>query len=268
MASQEGARRRWLITGISSGIGQALAAAALARGDHVVGTARDDATLARFGALDRATALRADMSDLAQVRALVDQAIAVGPVDILVNNAGQSLFGAFEETSVEEVRALFDVNVLGPWALAQAILPHFRARGSGTIVQISSGCGLNGTPGLSGYCASKFALEGFTEALAQEVAGFGIHTMLVEPGAIATRFISHGTREAAARIPDYAFLSGQGKAALDGYYAAAASPPESVAAAILAALDRDELPLRLLIGDDMRGPVGDKAIAFAALAAG
>lgn len=258
--------RRWLITGISSGIGQVLATAALALGDHVVGTARDEAALARFATQDRATAIRADMSDLAQVRALADQAIASGHVDILVNNAGQSLFGAFEETSVEEVRALFDVNVLGPWALAQAMLPHFRARGSGTIVQISSGCGLNGTAGLSGYCASKFALEGFTEALAQEVAGFGIRTMLVEPGAIATRFISHGTQEVATRLPEYAFLSGQGKAVLDGYYATAASPPESVANAILTALDREELPLRLLVGDDMQAAVRYKAAALGALA--
>ena len=257
--------KRWLITGISSGIGQALATAALARGDHVVGTARDEAALAHFGVQERAIALRADMGDTAQVRALAGQAIAVGPIDILVNNAGQSLFGAFEETSVEEVRALLDVNVLGPWALTQAMLPHFRAHGRGTIIQLSSGCGLNGMAGLSGYCASKFALEGFTEALAQEVAGFGIRTMLVEPGAIATRFISHGTREAAGRMPEYGFLSGQGKAALDGYYATAANPPETVADAILAALDRDELPLRLPVGDDMQAAVRHKAAALGAL---
>lgn len=264
MASQ----RRWLITGISSGIGEALATAAIARGDHVIGIARDEAALARFATNGDglATPLRADMSDPLQVRDLASRSIAIGPVDILVNNAGQSLFGAFEETSVDEVRALFDVNVLGPWALTQAMLPHFRARGSGTIIQMSSGCGLNGMAGLSAYCASKFALEGFTEALAQEVAGFGVRAMLVEPGAIATRFISHGTSEAAARLPDYAFLSGQGKAALDSYYVAAASPPESVANAIMAALDRDELPLRLLVGADNHGPVRQKAAALAALA--
>jgi len=267
MASQRESGRRWLITGISSGIGQALATQALARGDHVIGTARDPEACTCFveAGQGRAVALAADMSEPAQVQDLAARAIAIGPIDILVNNAGQSLYGAFEETSLEEVRALFAVNILGPWALTQAMLPHFRARGTGTIIQISSGCGLNGVPGLSAYCASKFALEGFTETMAQEVAGFGIRTMLVEPGAVATRFISHGTRETAARLPDYAFLSGAGKAALDGYYAAAASPPDHVADAILRALDSDQLPSRLLVGEDLKGPVRQKAAALNAL---
>lgn len=261
--------RRWLITGISSGIGAALAKAALARGDHVIGTGRDAAALARFEAegTGRATGLVADMSDLAQVADLAQRALAAGPIDILVNNAGQSLFGAVEEVGLDEARALFDVNLFGPWALTQALLPHFRARGAGTIVQLSSGCGLNGTPGLGAYSASKFALEGLTETLALEVAAFGIRAMLVEPGAIATRFISHGTREARARIADYGFLSGQGKAVLDSYYATAASPPEQVAEAILTALDGETLPFRLLVGEDMREPVRQKAAALAALSA-
>lgn len=259
-------KRRWLITGISSGIGAALAQAVLARGDRLVGIARDPAALAPFADDADATILRADMSDPAQVRDAVTAAISGGDIDILVNNAGQSLFGAFEETSVAEVRALIDVNLLGPWTLTQALLPHFRARGAGTIVQISSGCGLNGTPGLAAYCATKFALEGMTETLAIEVAGFGITTMLVEPGAIATRFVSHGTRESQTRLPAYAFLSGQGKAMLEGYYATAASPPEVVASAILAALDSDTPPARLLVGDDMREPVRQKAAALTILA--
>ncbi|AEG51158.1 short-chain dehydrogenase/reductase SDR [Sphingobium chlorophenolicum L-1] len=262
--------RRWLITGISSGIGAALAKAALARGDHVVGTARTEEARAAFeaGGAGRATGIVADMSDPAQVAALADRALAAGPVDIVVNNAGQSLFGAAEEVDLDDARNLFEVNFFGPWALTQALLPHFRSRGSGTIVQLSSGCGLNGTPGLSAYCASKFALEGLTETLALEVAAFGIRAMLVEPGAIATRFISHGTQEAHVRIPDYDFLSGQGKAVLDGYYATAASPPEFVADAILTALDGETLPLRLPVGDDMRGALAHKASAFAALADG
>lgn len=261
-----GSKQRWLITGVSSGIGAALAGAALARGDDVVGTTRDDEALARFEAQapGRAIGLRLDMADMARGEAdgRLDE---VGPIDILVNNAGQSLFGAFEETAVAEAKALFEVNVFGPWVMTQALLPQFRERGNGTIINISSGCGLSGTPGLSAYCASKFALEGFTETLAQEVAAFGIRTMLVEPGAIATRFISHGTREAGRRIAAYGFLSGQGKAMLDGYYAVAASPPERVADAIMAALDASDLPLRLPIGEDMRGALRQKAAALAAL---
>jgi NAD(P)-dependent dehydrogenase (short-subunit alcohol dehydrogenase family) len=260
--------RRWLITGISSGIGAALAQAALARGDRVVGTARSAQAAAAFEAAggQDATALVADIGDPAQIAPLAQAALAGGPIDILVNNAGQSLFGAVEEVGLDEARALFDVNLFGPWALTQALLPHFRGRGAGTIVQMSSGCGINGVAGLGAYCASKFALEGLSEALGQEVAAFGVRVMLVEPGAIATRFISHGTREAGTRLLDYAFLSGQGKAVLEGFYAGAASPPEDVARAILAALDRDTLPQRLLVGDDMRAPVRQKAATLAALA--
>ncbi|KKW91917.1 SDR family oxidoreductase [Sphingobium chungbukense] len=260
--------RRWLITGISSGIGAALAKAALTQGDHVIGTARDAQAIAAFEAegAGRAKGIVADMSDAAQIARLASETLAAGPVDILVNNAGQSLFGAVEEVDLDDARRLFEVNFFGPWALTQALLPHFRSRGSGTIVQLSSGCGLTGTPGLGAYCASKFALEGLTETLALEVAAFGIRAMLVEPGAIATRFISHGTREAQVRIADYGFLSGQGKAVLDSYYAAAASPPEAVAEAILTALDGETLPLRLPVGEDMRGALAQKASALAALA--
>ncbi|HEY6868867.1 MAG TPA: SDR family NAD(P)-dependent oxidoreductase [Novosphingobium sp.] len=259
--------QRWLITGVSSGIGAALARAVLAQGHTVVGCARDAAALAAFEAAapGRAIALKLDLSRTDEVGPAVSRVLEGGPLEVVVSNAGQSLFGAFEETSIAEARQLFDVNVFGPWALAQAALPHFRARGGGQIVHISSGCGLTGMAGLSAYSASKFALEGFSEALAQEIAAFGIRLMLVEPGAVATRFISHGTREAAARMADYAFLSGQGKAPLEAYYGAAASPPEAVAEAILAALATPEPPLRLLVGEDVKGAVGAKADQLAAL---
>ena len=262
--------KRWLITGISSGIGAALAKAVLARGDHVIGVARNRDALTAFESSGegRTTAIIADMGDAAQVARLAEEALAAGPVDILVNNAGQSLFGAVEEVDLEGARGLFEVNFFGPWALTQALLPHFRSRRSGVIIQISSGCGLIGTPGLGAYCASKFALEGLTETLALEVAAFGIRAMLVEPGAIATRFISHGTHEAKVRLADYEMLSGQGKAVLNGYYAQAASPPEKVAEAILSALESDALPLRLPVGEDMRGALAQKAAALAALAEG
>lgn len=262
--------RRWFITGISSGIGKALAQAALAAGDHVTGTARDAATAEAFGAgaPGRARGMVVDVTQAGAVEAAARAALAEGPIDVLVNNAGQSLFGAFEEVSPDEARALFEVNVFAPWALTRAVLPAMRERGEGIIVQVSSGCGLNGMPGLSAYCASKFALEGFSEALAQEVAGFGIRTMIVEPGAVATRFISHGTREAGSRLEAYGFLSGNGKAALEGYYEAAAASPEEIAAAIVSALEGGEPPLRLLLGGDNRGSVLAKAEQLRALASG
>ena len=262
--------RRWFITGVSSGIGEALAQAALARGDAVVGAARDAEAARRFTAAapGRSTGIQLDVTRAAEVASAVAQAVADGPLDVVVNNAGQSLFGAFEEVSPDEVRALFDVNVFGPWRVAQAVLPHMRERGRGTLVQLSSGCGVSGMPGLSAYCASKFALEGFSEALAAEVAAFGVRLMLVEPGAVASRFISHGTREAARRLPEYGFLSGQGKAPLDAYYGTCAASAESVAAAILQALDQPEPPARLVVGDDVRPGVREKGEKLIAAAAG
>ena len=259
--------KRWLITGISSGIGQALAQAALKRGDTVVGCARNAADVAKFEALapGRSIGVQLDVSKTDEIDRVIERVAAGGPLDIVVNNAGQSLFGAFEEVSIAEVKALFDVNVFGPWALARAVLPHFRARGQGQLVQVSSACGLNGMAGLSAYCASKFALEGFSEALAFEAAQFGVKLLLVEPGAVATRFISHGTHEAGRRMPEYSFLSGQGKAVLEGYYATSASPPERVAEAILGALDNPQAPLRLLVGEDTHEGVRAKGEQLLAL---
>lgn len=259
--------KRWLITGISSGIGSALADAALAKGDSVVGTARSAEDVARFSerAPGRSKGVRLDVTNPAEIETATAAVIADGPLDIVVNNAGQSIYGAFEETSIAEARALFDVNLFGPWALAQAVLPHFREKRAGQLIHMSSGCGLNGAPGLSAYCASKYALEGLSESLAYEAAQFGIKLLIVEPGAVATKFISHGTREAERRLPDYAFLSGTGKAALEGYYATAAASPESVADAVLRAIDSPEPPLRLIVGADMQAPVRAKGEQMLAL---
>jgi len=253
--------QRWLITGVSSGIGEALAETVLDRGNTVVGCARNKADAVRFEsrAPGRAVGVQLDVSKPEQVRAVVARVIADGPLDVVVSNAGQSIFGAFEETSLEETKALFDVNVFGPWVLAQAVLPHFRERGAGQLVHVSSGCGLVGMAGLSAYCASKFALEGFTEALAQETAQFGVKLLIVEPGAVATRLLSHGTREAARRLPEYGFLSGQGKAALEVFYATYSTPPKQVADAIVTAVGDPAHPLRLLVGEDLRGMVRAKA---------
>ena len=253
--------KRWLITGVSSGIGEALAKAVINRGDTVIGCARNAADVAKFEAIapGRTNDIQVDVTRPEDIKRAVALAVAEGPLDVVVNNAGQSVFGALEEVSLEEMKSIFDVNVFGPWVLAQAVLPHFRERGRGQLVHMSSGCGLIGMPGLSAYCASKHALEGFSEALAAEVAQFGIKLLLVEPGAVATKFISHGTREAAHKNPAYEWLSGNGKAGLEGFYANYATPPEKVAEAVLAALDKPEQPLRILVGDDLRDTVRQKA---------
>lgn len=260
--------RKWLVTGVSGGIGLALAKAALDAGDVVVGTARRDEDVAAFAALapGRSHGLKLDLDQLAAIQPAVDRAIALADgIDIAVNNAGRSLFGAVEEVAPDEVRALFETNFIAPLAVMQALLPHFRERGGGTFISMSSGCGFYGTPGLGAYSASKFALEGLSETLAAETAGFGVRMMIVEPGAINTRFISHGTSEAGRRIDAYAALSGGGKDVLNGYYEVGGEPPETVAEAVLAALDQPELPSRLILGRDNRATIKGKLDAMQAL---
>jgi NAD(P)-dependent dehydrogenase (short-subunit alcohol dehydrogenase family) len=254
--------RKWLVTGVSSGIGQALAKAALERGDLVVGTARRGDDLAAFAALapGRSHALALELDDIAGIPPAIEQAIALagGGIDIVVNNAGRSLFGAVEEVTTDEVRRLFETNLLAPLAVMQALLPHFRDQGGGAFISMSSGCGFYGTPGLGAYSASKFALEGLSETLAIEAAGFGVRMMIVEPGAINTRFISHATANSARRLAPYAALSGSGKEVLNGYYEVGGEPPETVAEAVLAALDLPELPSRLILGRDNRATIKAK----------
>lgn len=261
--------RNWFITGVSSGIGAALSRAVLARGDSVVGTVRRADALAPFEAQapGRAHALMLDLEHPGAIAPAVASAIAAtGGIDVVVNNAGRSHYAALEEISLADAQGLFAANVFGPMQVMQAFLPHFRARQGGTFVNLSSGCGLFGVPGLSAYCASKFALEGVSESLAAEVAPFGIRVMLVEPGAVSGQFISQGTGETAARLPEYAAVTGMGKAAFDEMYATMADSPDTVAQAILGALDGGDPPLRLVVGDTVKYGARMKGEAFLALA--
>jgi short-subunit dehydrogenase len=261
--------RHWFITGAASGIGAALAQAAVASGDVVVGTMRQTDQVASFGrsAPARAHGLLLDVDDFAAIGSAVAEACSrVGHIDIVVNNAGRSLFGAVEETGLDEAAALLHTNLLAPLAVIKAFLPHFRLRVGGLFINMSSGCGLFGTPAVGVYSATKFALEGLSEALATETAGFGVKVMLVEPGAVATRFISHGTQETAQRLPEYATLSGHGKAALDAYYTGIAASAETVAKAILEAIKGDDVPLRLPLSSAVSDGLRFKGEAFVALA--
>src|SRR4051812_24331235 len=174
--------RHWFITGVSGGLGRVLAQVALDRGDHVAGTVRRVADAESFNALtpNRSFAFVADVTHPDAVRAAVDEAIAsLGHLEIVVNNAGYGLFGAVEELSDAEVRAQFDTNVFGVWNVLRAVLPHLRARRAGHIVQMSSVAGVVAGGGSGAYNASKFALEGLSEALAFEVAPLGIAVTLV-----------------------------------------------------------------------------------------
>jgi len=258
-------RNNWFITGVSSGIGRALAAALLERGARVAGTVRRKTDIAAFEALapGRARGYLLDVADTTATAEIVNAVLnEFGAVDVAVNNAGQSLWGAVEETAIAEARALFDTNVFGTMAVMQAFLPHFRSRGSGQFINLSSGCGLFPVLGCGVYSASKFALEALSEAVANETSGFGVRVMLVEPGAVATRFISHNTTETSLKNDAYAGLTGGGKATMDRWYKGAISA-QSVADAILAAVESNDPPLRLAVGAGMRESAHAR---FAALA--
>jgi NAD(P)-dependent dehydrogenase (short-subunit alcohol dehydrogenase family) len=197
-AAPQAQGRVWLITGASSGFGRALALAAAAAGDTVVATGRNAAALDELTALspDRIDARVSDAADVAAAAPLVADVLAEhGRIDVLVNNAGRGQVGAVEDTTDEELRSLFDLHVLGPAALTRAVLPHMRAQGSGAVVQMSSFGGQVAYPGFGAYCATKFALEGMSEALAAEVAPHGIRVLVVEPGAFRTSFSGSGLHE-------------------------------------------------------------------------
>jgi NAD(P)-dependent dehydrogenase (short-subunit alcohol dehydrogenase family) len=243
----------WLVTGASSGFGWSVVEAALAAGDVVVGAARHPEALDALVAAhpDQLEALRLDVTDTAAVVAAVDDVVARhGRVDVLVNNAGRALVGAFEETTDEELRALFDLHVFGPAALVRAVLPHMRARRSGAIVQMSSMGGQVAFPGVSAYSGTKHALEGMSVALADEVREFGIRVLIVEPGAFRTGFFDESRAEYSAELGPYAATVGATRRM--GAEAAGRQPgdPARAAAVILAALDAEEPPLRLPLGDD------------------
>lgn len=240
----------WLITGASSGLGRAVAEAAVADGDVVVGAARrpeglDDLVAAHP---DQVEALRLDVADTSAAEPAVRDVVARhGRIDVLVNNAGRGHVGAFEETTEDELRALFDVHVFGPAALVRAVLPYMRSRRSGAIVQMSSMGGQTSYPGFSAYSGTKFALEGMSEALAGEVAEYGIKVLVVEPGAFRTSLYD-GT-QASADGGAYATVGGT-RAMVDAGFDERAGDPAKAAALILAALEAGQTPLRLPLGDD------------------
>ncbi|MFD5317125.1 oxidoreductase [Streptomyces sp. NPDC127098] len=244
--------RVWLITGTSSGFGRAIAEAALAAGDTVVATARRPETLDDLVAAhpDRATAVQLDVTDGARIAAVVAEVLLwYGRVDVLVNNAGHGQVGAVEETTDRELRDLMDLHFHGPAALTRAVLPGMRKQKSGAIVQISSFGGQVAYPGFSAYCATKFALEGLSEALAAEVAPHGIKVMIVEPGAFRTKFSGGGLHQS-AELPAYAETVGQTRQFITGIDGTQPGDPARAATAIVAALDSDKTPLRLPLGDD------------------
>ncbi|WP_031483810.1 oxidoreductase [Streptomyces bicolor] len=242
----------WLITGASSGFGRAIAEAVLAEGDVVVGAVRRPDGLDDLVAShpDQVEALRLDVADTGAAESAVRDVIARhGRIDVLVNNAGRTHVGAFEETTEDELRKLFNVHVFGPAALTRAVLPHMRERRAGAIVQMSSMGGQMSFAGFSAYSATKFALEGMSEGLADEVAEFGIKVLIVEPGSFRTSLFEADRRGVSTDSGLYPKVS-RTREFVSGGDGTQPGDPAKAAALILAALAADRTPLRLPLGDD------------------
>lgn len=244
----------WLITGVSSGLGQAIATAALARGDSVCGTVRTEEARLRFAALapGRAFCLLLDVTDTAAIPSVVAEAErALGRIDRLVNNAGHGMTGAIEETGIAQAKALFDVNLFGAIAMIQAVLPAMRARRSGHIVNITSVSGLAPWAGTGIYGATKYALECIGQTLAQEIAAFGLGVTNVAPGSFRTAFAATSLAVATHPIAAYAeTVAHDAHRILTGESGRQQGDPHLAARAILTALDSDRPPLHLLLGAD------------------
>lgn len=248
---EDSASRVWLVTGASSGFGRAIVEAAVTDGDVVVATARSIASIQDLAAAhpDQVDAMQLDVTDPTRITAVVEDVLQRhGRVDVLVNNAGRTHVGAVEETSDEELRSLFEVHFFGPAALVRAVLPQMRERRSGAIVQLSSMGGQLSFAGFSAYSATKFALEGLSEALADEVGAFGIKVLIVEPGAFRTGLF--GANSASAETSVYAHSVGQTRRMIHDGDGNQPGDPAKAAAAILRALEAERTPLRLPLGAD------------------
>ena len=234
----------WFITGASRGFGHEWAEAALERGDRVAATARDatqvEDLVDRYGSA--VLPIELDVTDRARAVAAVQQTVAhFGRLDVLVNNAGYGHFGMVEELSEDDVRNQMETNFFGALWVTQAALPIMRAQRSGHLIQVTSEGGITTFPGIGAYHASKWALEGLSQTLAEEVGAFGIHVTNLEPGPYATDWLATGARHSASH-PDY-----------DGVREASAQTwdvgdPKATRAAVLALVDAENPPLRILFG--------------------
>lgn len=247
----------WFITGAARGIGREVALAALAAGDKVVVTGRNLDTLLEVyeASGDDVLALKLDVSREDEALAAADAAAArFGRIDVVVNNAGYGQLGLFEEIGAQAVVAQFETNVFGLFNVTRALLPVLRRHRSGHILNVSSIGGSVGFAGSTIYCATKFAVEGFSRSLALEVADFGIRVSIVAPGFVRTDFLdSSSVRYGDRTITDYGALSAQLRTTYDSYSHKQAGDPKKLAAAIVRLASEQDPPTRLLTGSDAVG---------------
>lgn len=251
--------KTFFITGVSSGLGRAFAGGALSAGHRVVGTVRKPEDLATFESLsaDRAHARLLDVTDdPAVVHTVADVESTIGPIDVVIANAGYGVEGIFEETQLSDVRAQFATNVFGVVATLQAALPYMRRRRAGHLMAVTSMGGLMAVPGMSAYCASKFAVEGLLESLRKEIAAFGVHVTAIEPGSFRTDWAGRSMTRAERSISDYDALFDPIRTARVNASGNQLGNPVKAAEAVLAILDEAEPPAHLVLGSDALRLIG------------
>ena len=249
--SESSASRVWFITGCSSGFGLLLAHELLRRGDRVIATARDASKLDDLLTLypDTARTFMLDVTKPAEIESVARLALtAFGHVDVLVNNAGYGVNGAIEEVAEDEFEPMFQTNIYGLIRTTRAFQPHFRERRTGHIFNLSSIGGLIGGAGWGFYNTTKFAVEGFSEALAGEMKPLGVHVTVIEPGPFRTDFLGRSGKLAANELPEYAQTAGKAREYLRTQAGKQPGDPQKAVEAIIAVADSPEPPLHLILG--------------------
>lgn len=247
--------RTWFVTGVSSGLGRAIAQAALAAGDTVVGTLRKPEQFAAFEALapGRAHAIALDVTDASAVPAAVQKAVDLtGGLDVVVNNAGYGLVGAVEELTEPEAELQMDTNFFGVFRVVKAAIPHLKSRGGGAIINIGSVASARGFPSMGMYSASKFAVAGLSQALSKELAPFNIRVTVVEPGGFRTNFGAGSMGWAANPLPDYAATTARMRDSMERPAVPAPNDPARGAQVILALSAMASPPAHMALGSDGR----------------
>ena len=241
----------WFITGASTGFGRVLTEYLLAHGANVVATARKPDTLEPLTTKYAANLqiLSLDVTKQQQVDDAVADALSrFGRIDVLVNNAGYGVNGAIEEVSADEFMPMFETNAFGLIRMTKALLPHFRKQRSGNIVNLSSIGGLIGGAGWGYYNATKFAVEGFSEALAAELEPLGVHVTIIEPGPFRTDFLGRSGQQSKLQIPDYQATAGKTREYFDTMNGKQPGDPQRAVEAIVAAVNAPQPPKHLLLG--------------------
>ena len=243
--------RVWFVTGTSSGFGYLLTEEALKRGERVIATARDVSKLSRLTQQypDRIQTLTLDVTNPQEIVSVAERGIAAfGHVDVLVNNAGYGVIGAIEEVSEDEFERMFQTNIYGLIRVTRAFLPHFRRRRSGHIFNLSSIGGLIGSAGWGFYNTTKFAVEGFSEALAEEMKPLGVRVTVVEPGPFRTDFLGRSGKLAKRELIEYAATAGKTREYLKTQSGRQPGDPQKAVEAIIDAANSPKAPLHLILG--------------------